>query len=104
MPKIERRESVLKAIDEFDALGRERFLEKYGFGQSRTYFLVYGGKFYDSKAIYGAAYRFENSSHGPLRPSDFCGGWTTVRKWLEALGFEVRVQTSTSPGNLDPGA
>lgn len=104
MPKLQRRESVLKAIEAFDALGRERFLERYGFGPSRSYFLVHSGKLYDSKAMVGVAYGFENPSHGPLNSADFVGGWTTARRWLEALGFEVRVLKSVTSGDSDQGA
>ena len=89
-PKVRRRESVVEAIEEFDSLGVERFLEKYEFGHSRRYFLAHEGRLYDSKAILGAAYGFENPSDGPLRWNNFCGG-RGVQRRLEALGFEVRI-------------
>ena len=38
---------------EYDRLGQDRFLEKYGFGAARSYWLVIDGKTYDSKAIVG---------------------------------------------------
>lgn len=63
MSMIRHRESVLKAMEEFDALGREVFLKRYGFGIAHRYFLVHGGKKYDSKAIVGVAHGFENPSH-----------------------------------------
>jgi hypothetical protein len=37
---IKGRKEVLDAIAEFDRLGRDRFLEKYKFGPSRSYWLV----------------------------------------------------------------
>jgi hypothetical protein len=98
MSKMRDRESVLKAIEEFDTLGREQFLKRHGFGPSRTYFLIHSGKRYDPKAIVGVAYGYENPSHGPLRSADFIGGYTTVRRWLEDLGFEVRVLKATTSG------
>ena len=52
------REDVLQTIAEFDQLGRDAFLNRYGFGQSRSYFLVHNGRYYDSKAIAGVAHRF----------------------------------------------
>ena len=52
---IKKRKEILDAIAEYDQLGRDRFLEKYGFGPSRSYWLVHQGKQYDSKAIIGAA-------------------------------------------------
>jgi 5-methylcytosine-specific restriction protein A len=48
--------AVLSAIAEFDAIGRDEFLKKYGFGRSRGYFVTYQGRPYDSKAIAGAAH------------------------------------------------
>lgn len=33
--KLTSREAVLKAIQEFDRLGREAFLAKYGFGKKK---------------------------------------------------------------------
>jgi hypothetical protein len=50
------RQAVLRAIEEFDDLGREGFLSKYGFGTATGYFVSAGGKEYDSKAIAGAAH------------------------------------------------
>jgi hypothetical protein len=37
---VSERNAVLRAIEEFDALARDTFLSKYGFGRARTYFLV----------------------------------------------------------------
>ncbi len=76
---------------EFDELGRDRFLAKYGFGRSSSYFLLEDGRRYDSKAIIGAAHGFEHPEVGPLRSGDFSGGEATVRRKLESLGFEVEV-------------
>jgi dynein-related subfamily AAA family protein len=81
--------AVRRAIAEFDALGREAFLEKYGFGHSRDYVLVDDGKQYDSKAILGAAHGFEFPDEGPLRYSDFSGGTGGTIDKLSELGFEA---------------
>jgi len=81
--------SVLAAIREADELGRERFLEKYGFGESRQYYLRHNGKLYDSKAIVGAAHGFQHPDLGPLASHDFSGGERTVQRQLEKLGFVV---------------
>lgn len=83
--------AVRRAVSEFDALGRDQFLAKYGFGRSRSYFLVEGNKYYDSKAIAGAAHGFQHPALGPLNAADFSGGDATVRARLEALGFTVVV-------------
>ena len=36
-------ESVLNAVREYDAVGREEFLRQYGFRPSRNYFLTWNG-------------------------------------------------------------
>ena len=85
------RQAVIRAIEECDRMGRDRFLEHYGFFRARSYFLRWKGRLYDSKAIAGVAYGFEFPQSGPLRPSDFCGGKSTVQAKLEALGFTLEV-------------
>lgn len=70
--------AVLRAIDEFDRLGRNAFLQQYGFGPSRAYFLSHGGRFYDSKAIIGAAHGFSGGDRRPLAADKFTGGEATV--------------------------
>jgi putative restriction endonuclease len=94
---ISSREAVLVAIAEFDRLGRERFLKKYGFGQARTYWLVHQGKRYDSKAIVGAAHGHARPGLGSLKAADFVGGEATVRRKLEELGFAVEVDGKAEP-------
>lgn len=44
-----RRKATLQAIAEYDRLGREALLERHGFVKSRSYWLLHGGKRYDSK-------------------------------------------------------
>lgn len=84
------RVAVLAAMDEFDGLGREAFLEKYGFGPAKEYVAIRDGSQYDSKALYGVAYGIENPDEGPLRTNQFSGGEGTVVRRLQDLGFEVR--------------
>ena len=83
------REAVLAALDEFDEIGREAFLSRYGFGRGRAYFVRRDGQLYDSKAIVGAAVGFEHPDRGPMASSEFSGGDATVKAKLEELGFEV---------------
>ena len=87
--RLTRPDSVESAVAEFDLLGRNDFLKKYGFGRAREYFLLANGRLYDSKAICGAAFGIENPNDGPLRPADFSGGESTVAQQLESLGFTV---------------
>lgn len=83
------RHNVLQAVNEFDSLGRDSFLQKYGFKVSRTYLLLHEGQVYDSKAICGAAHQYLSESSKPLGASDFSGGLKTVAAILERLGFVV---------------
>lgn len=90
--------AISRAIAEFDALGREAFLSKYGFGRSRDFYLEAGGSQYDSKAILGAAHGFEFPAEGPLRYTDFSGGTGGTVDKLEELGFRVaRRGTAAEP-------
>ncbi|MDN4984296.1 DUF3578 domain-containing protein [Bradyrhizobium sp. WYCCWR 13022] len=84
------RDAVLSAIAEYDELGREAFLARYGYGPSRTYFLEHDGRDYDSKAIVGVAVGKQFPDEGPLGADQFSGGEATVRAKLEGLGFQVR--------------
>jgi hypothetical protein len=91
------RDAVLDAIAEFDEIGREGFLAKYGFGPARDYVVAWNGKEYDSKAVLGAAHAHQHVGSEPLRSQDFSGGDET-RRTLERLGFEV---ISTADGSSD---
>jgi 5-methylcytosine-specific restriction protein A len=90
-------QSVLAAITEFDQLGREAFLKKYGFGKSRGYFLQHESKSYDSKAIAGAAHGKLGGGFEALAPADFSGGDKTVAKRFRGLGFEVMEPSDAQP-------
>ncbi len=79
---------VRQAAAEYDELGQEEFLARYGFGRARAYLLIIDGKAYDSKAILGTAYR--HATGEPLGPHDFSGGVSGAARVLRALGFEVR--------------
>jgi 5-methylcytosine-specific restriction protein A len=83
--------AVLQAVREFDHLGRDNFLAKYGFGRARRYFLEINGRLYDSKAIVGVAHGYQFPQQGPLTSKDFSGGEATVQQKLEELKFTVRV-------------
>ena len=91
--------AVDQAINEFDRIGRDNFLRKYGFGPSRAYFVCHDGKYYDSKAIVGAAHGYQYPQKGELRAEDFSGGENTVHARLEALGFSVEVRGQIQPPN-----
>ena len=93
-------QAVLKAVAEFNSLGREAFLSKYGFRKAREYYLLFEGQHFDSKAIAGVAHGFDNPDSGPLPPSAFSGGESTVRRALQSLGFTV-VKGAPRPSQSD---
>ena len=97
---ISDRDAVLKAIEEFDDLGRSNFLEKYGFSEAKEFFLRFRGKSYDSKAICGAAHGYQFPEMGPLKAQDFSGGKETVKKTLNGLNFRVGYRPPESEEEL----
>ena len=66
------RDDVLRAIQEYDRLGPERFFAEHGFGPSRSYELVWDERRYPHKAILSTAYEFATGQH--LGSGDFEGG------------------------------
>lgn len=82
--------AVLAAIREFDVLGRDAFLEKYGFRPAKRYLVSHEGRLYDSKAVAGVAHGFL-PGRSPLKPSEFSGGVGAgqAARVLRDLGFEV---------------
>ena len=82
------REDILRAIDEFDRLGRDVFLQRYGFGRAREYLLVEKGREYDSKAIWGAAHQYIDGGRA-LHSDEFSGGQSASAGELEKLGFKI---------------
>ena len=74
LSELTSRDAVLAAINEFDALGRDAFLEKYGFGSARQYFIQHDHRRYDSKAVAGVAYGKQFPERGPLSSNQFDGG------------------------------
>ena len=91
LSKISEPAAISHAVNEYDLIGRDAFLAKYGFGKARGFFLELNGKLYDSKAIIGAAHGYQFPNHGPLSNKDFSGGEQTVQRKLEELGFRVKV-------------
>jgi MoxR-like ATPase len=81
--------AVANAVTEFEELGREQFLAKYGFGRAFRYYLEVDGARYDAKAIIGAAHGYEHPELGPLTSKDFASSESAVKGKLESLGFKV---------------
>ena len=94
--------AVVDAVREFDRLGRDAFLEKYGFSPAREYVLVHNGGAYDSKAIVGAAHGIQRPDLGPLDHTEFNGGEQTTSK-LRSLGFTVQRWSDLEAATERPG-
>ena len=82
------RNDVVRAIEEYDRLGPERFFAGHGFAPTTTYDLVWEERRYPPKAILGVAYEFATGQR--LASGDFEGGKSGAVKVLGNLGFTVR--------------
>jgi hypothetical protein len=82
------RAEVLRALDEFDRIGPEKFFSEHGFAPTTTYDLVWKERPYPPKAILGTAYEFATGRR--LASADFEGGKTGAVRVLGNLGFTVR--------------
>ncbi|HTA03213.1 MAG TPA: hypothetical protein VK802_22735 [Streptosporangiaceae bacterium] len=82
------RDDVLHAIQEYDRVGPDQFFSAHGFGQSRSYELVWRKHHYPHKAILGTAYELATGQR--LAPGDFEGGKAGAVKVLGKLGFTVQ--------------
>jgi hypothetical protein len=83
---------VIAAIQEFDELGRDAFLDKYGMSEARSYMLHHNGHDYDSKAILAAAHGHHPGLE-PLHAAEFSGGDRGAGRYLRRLGFVVSSTT-----------
>jgi len=79
---------VVRAIQEYDDLGPERFFSEHGFAPTTTYDLVWDKRPYPPKAILGTAYELATGER--LASGDFEGGKTGAVKVLGELGFTVK--------------
>ena len=99
---------VVRAIQEYDRLGPERFFSEHGFAPTTTYDLVWDERRYPPKAILGTAYEFATGQR--LASGDFEGGKTGAVKVLGKLGFTIHPRrpalkvTSTRAGARHSGA
>ena len=82
------REAVLRAITEFDALGREGFLARYGYRRSRHLEIVHEGRRYDMKAVWAAA-QVEPGTSPPVPMPKPNNSRHIVKPQIEKLGFTV---------------
>ena len=82
------RKAVLRAIGEFDELGREAFLQRYGYNRSRHLWIVHEGRRYDLKAVWAAAH-VEPGTSLPVPMPKPSNSRHDVKPQLEKLGFVV---------------
>ncbi len=82
-------DSIVAACEEYDRLGKTKFLQKYGFRTAQKYMLFWNGNYYDSKAVVGAAHGYVSPESQPLGSNEFSGGLNETVRVLESLGFEV---------------
>ena len=79
---------VVRALQEYDRLGAERFFSEHGFGPTTTYDLVWDERRYPPKAILGTAYEFATGER--LASGDFEGGRSGAVRVLGTLGFTIQ--------------
>jgi len=78
---------VVRAIQEYNRLGPERFFSTHGFAPTTTYDLVWEERRYPPKGILGTAYELATGER--LASEDFEGGKSGAVKVLEKLGFTI---------------
>jgi len=82
------RGDVLRAIEEYDRLGPDRFFSQHGFGPSRSYELIWDERRYPHKAVLGTAFEFATGTR--LGSADFEGGKSGAVAVLREMGFTVQ--------------
>lgn len=80
------RRARLRAIDDYDRVGQDQFLEQNGFGRPCQSALA-RGRPYDSKAILGEAYR--HATGMALKARDFSGGKHGAAAVPRSMHFDV---------------
>jgi ribosomal protein L32 len=94
-----RPEHVLLALEEFDRIGADEFLSRYGFDPSGQLELVHNSSSYDSLAVLGVAHL---RATGELAPTqDFAGGPESAAEVLRGLGFAVDGDAPAEPDPAD---
>lgn len=78
--------AVSQAFDEFDRLGRELFLLRYGFKEVNESFVVARNGRYDTRALFAAAYEFQTGTALSARQISGVAGASVQ---LTALGYIV---------------
>ncbi len=82
------RAGILAAIALCDAMGRDAFLERYGFRRANRFHLRHHGRSYDSKAILGVAFGLSTTTPAG-KASEFSGGAATAERVFTREGFTM---------------
>ena len=80
---------VLRAMSEFDKLGRDNFVERYEYRKSRSYFIENNGNRYDMKPIWRRAYGYADEKTPPRRV-DVSAYSKPVEEFLENLRLQYK--------------
>lgn len=81
------RDAILDAVDEYEDLGRDDFLSKYGFTPQLDVVLEYVGQKYDGVAVVAAGHGFQTGT--PLDSGDLVNRENEVAERLAKLKFRV---------------
>ena len=87
------RAAILATLEEYDGLGRNGFLKRYGYATARTRWIRHRDRRYDMKPIWRAAFGHMDGGHA-LTPDDegYLTNSDTVQPHLEKLGFTIETR------------
>ena len=94
------RQHVLAAIHEYDEVGQDEFLSRYGFAPSKDFVLRHANNSYDSKAIVGAALGLATGTPGTAE--EMTAGKTGATKLLRNLEFDVLSPAKAATAEVVP--
>ena len=91
--------AILATLEEYDRLGRNGFLRRYGYASARTRWIRHGSNRYDMKPIWRAAFAHMEGGHS-LMPGDarYETNSDSVQRHLQHLGFEIISESGGSSG------
>ena len=97
------RAAVLAALEEYDRLGSDAFLQHYSYARARTRRILHEGKKYDMKPIWRAAFGHMKGGRA-LTPDDerYETNSNAVQRHLEALRFEIARQSGNGVDSTNP--
>jgi hypothetical protein len=94
-----RPEHVLLALEEFDRIGADEFLSRYGFDHAGEFELLHNSASYDSLAVLGVAHLRATGELAPVE--DLSGGAQGAAQVLRGLGFDVEGELEDEDAGVD---